>query len=36
MRTSIARHREVLREAGAPVAANTFFSETPRRGMMTL
>jgi glutathione S-transferase len=36
MRTSIARHREVLREAGAPVAANTFFNETPRRGMMTL
>jgi glutathione S-transferase len=34
MRTPIARHREVLRDAGAPLTATTLASQTPRRGIL--
>lgn len=36
LRTPIARHREVLAEAGAPLSAESFATETPRRGVMRI
>lgn len=36
LRTPIAKHRDALREAGAPVSAQTFAAPTPRRGVMRL
>lgn len=35
-RTPIARHRDALREAGAPVSATSVGTTTPRRGLMSL
>lgn len=35
-RTPIARHRDALREAGAPVAQISTGTDTPRRGLMSL
>lgn len=35
-RTPIVRHREALREAGAPVAAHSVGTDTPRRGLMSI
>lgn len=35
-RTPIVRHREALREAGAPVADHSVGTELPRRGLMSL
>ena len=32
LRTPIARHRDALREAGAPVSDATFYADSPRRG----
>ena len=32
LRTPIARHRDALREAGAPVSEATFYTDSPRRG----
>jgi glutathione S-transferase len=34
MRTPIAEHRAALHAAGAPIAATTYGSDTPRRGVM--
>lgn len=34
LRTPIAKHRDALREAGAPVSAATFGTTTPRRGLL--
>jgi glutathione S-transferase len=34
IRTPVARHRAVLAEMGAPLSAETFAGETPRRGVM--
>ena len=34
MRTPLAQHRSVLKEAGAPITAETFGTSTPKRGMM--
>jgi glutathione S-transferase len=36
MRTPIARHREALAAAGAPVSAETFATSTPRRGILRI
>jgi glutathione S-transferase len=35
LRTPISRHRDALREAGAPIAAQTWGTEMPRRGMFS-
>jgi glutathione S-transferase len=35
-RTPIARHRDALREAGAPVAEHSVGTDTPRRGLMSI
>jgi len=35
LRTPIERHREALEEAGAPITAETFFSKTARRGVLS-
>jgi len=35
LRTPIARHREALREAGAPIAPETLATSAPRRGAMS-
>lgn len=34
LRNPIERHREVLADAGAPIAAETYASQTPRRGVL--
>ena len=36
IRTPVARHRAVLAEMGAPLSAETFASEAPRRGVMRI
>jgi len=36
IRTPIARHREALREAGAPLTPTTLASERPRRGILSI
>ena len=35
LRTRISKHREALRDAGAPISADTFGIEAPQRGIMT-
>jgi glutathione S-transferase len=35
LRTPIARHREALEQAGAPVTADTLGTQSPRRGVLT-
>jgi hypothetical protein len=36
LRTPIPDHRQALREAGAPLAAETFGSQHPRRGILSI
>jgi glutathione S-transferase len=34
LRTPLPRHRDALRAAGAPIMAETYGTDTPRRGVM--
>jgi hypothetical protein len=36
VRTPIAKHHDALREAGAPIAATSFFDPEPRRGILAV
>jgi hypothetical protein len=36
LRTPIANHRAALKDAGAPVSADTFGTSIPRRGLLTI
>ena len=36
LRTPIANHRAALKEAGAPISAETFGTSVPRRGLLTI
>jgi hypothetical protein len=36
IRTPIPKHRAALAELGAPLTADTFFTEQPRRGVLSI